>query len=329
MVPSFRTAGPVMLLLLSLAAASCADASAPFHADPQFNKTKGGGPNSGNPSVTSVDPPYAYQGEVINGVRIFGSNYAEGAQAAWERNGVPDPRIVVHQTRYVSASELEADITILEDAEMGAYNVAVTLVGGKRGVGIESFEVKSRVTNPTPTFYVPNSGSDITGDGTVTAGTESVYANRTCSLSTVVYRDGTGDAILDMPTKLSGNPKSCPGLRTLRFRWPDGYQESLVTRVNVGAAGASGATGIYGIPPGASNTMAMNIQIPASKRCTTLKFRWYYLGDTSRPSVGGEDVTVTALAPTVWRVVGQKAECTRPDGTLAPIEMSVVLTIVE
>lgn len=72
--------------------------------------------------------------------------------------------------------------------------------------------------------------------------------------------------------------------------------------------------------------MPLNIAISGSTRCTILKFRDYYLGDPSRPSVGGQDAWVTRSGST-WQVSAGAAECVRPDGTFEPITLSVSFTI--
>jgi hypothetical protein len=132
--------------LLALLALACGEQSTSFDPDPQFNKggAKGGG-GSGDPTVTAVDPSHGRQGETIANVRISGSNFVSGAEAEWWRNGAPDLRIAVLATRFISSTQLEADIAIAADAELSLYDVAVKLPGGKRGVGIESFEVTTAV----------------------------------------------------------------------------------------------------------------------------------------------------------------------------------------
>jgi hypothetical protein len=92
------------------------------------------------PSVTAADPPFGKQGEVGYRVRITGSGFEPGAQASWERNGVPDPKLTVRSTEYVSSTELVATIDIASDAELDLYDVAV-MSGRGKGIGTEMFEV--------------------------------------------------------------------------------------------------------------------------------------------------------------------------------------------
>lgn len=109
----------------------------------------GGGKNGGGLSVSRVDPSFGRQGQVVLGVRIAGSGFDNTAIAQWERAGVVDPRVTVLATRFLSSSELEADISIDEEADLDLYDVAVSLSGGKRGVGAELFEVTTAVAMGT------------------------------------------------------------------------------------------------------------------------------------------------------------------------------------
>lgn len=97
--------------------------------------------------VTRTDPAEAEQGETLE-VRIFGDGFSEDADVAWERDGVLDDFITVHNVTYVSRTELVAAIRVAIDTELGLYDVAVTRKR-KKGVGSEAravapdiFEVK-------------------------------------------------------------------------------------------------------------------------------------------------------------------------------------------
>jgi uncharacterized membrane protein len=92
-------------------------------------------------SVQSADPAFGHRGDVHLKVAIAGSGFTQGANAKWERNGVPDPKIAVFSTEFVSATKLIATVDIALDADLALYDLAVTLVGGKKGIGTEKFEV--------------------------------------------------------------------------------------------------------------------------------------------------------------------------------------------
>jgi probable HAF family extracellular repeat protein len=93
------------------------------------------------PTVTSVNPSYGHQADALVTVRIVGSGYDVGSAASWERDGVADAKITVHETRFVSSGELSATISIAADATIDLYDVAVTTSTRKKGIGMERFEV--------------------------------------------------------------------------------------------------------------------------------------------------------------------------------------------
>jgi len=97
-------------------------------------------------TVNAADPPYGNRGESGKQVRVFGSGFAAGDQASWQRNGVADPKIQVLTTQFVSSSELLATISIAADADLAFYDIAVLRPGRKGGIGTTLFEV----TQATP-----------------------------------------------------------------------------------------------------------------------------------------------------------------------------------
>ena len=104
------------------------------------------------PKVTATNPSTGTQGQRL-AVSVLGSGFNSTAVASWERNGASDPGVTIHSTAYVSSTEVIADITIAEDAEIALYDVAVeVLVDGtrKKGVGVEKFEVLSGAPSNQP-----------------------------------------------------------------------------------------------------------------------------------------------------------------------------------
>ena len=100
-----------------------------------------GGPSG--VAVTSVNPDSAYQGDSLVSVRVFGSGFAAGARATWVLNG-DTTHVHTTSTTFVSATEVIAVIKVDPDAPVAKYDVAVTLLTGKKGVGAEMFAVKTR-----------------------------------------------------------------------------------------------------------------------------------------------------------------------------------------
>jgi hypothetical protein len=141
MITNRGLAQRILVVLSGMAAlAGCADRPIPSGIEPDVflaRKTGGG------PTVASTDPAMGGQGMRLL-VRILGSGYNATAVASWERNGAADPKVVVNATTFVSSSEVVADITIADDADLDLYDVAVEIMtdgGRKKGVGAEQFEV--------------------------------------------------------------------------------------------------------------------------------------------------------------------------------------------
>jgi hypothetical protein len=86
-------------------------------------------------------------------VRVLGTGYDRGSRATWALKGdttFAATRIKTNSTRYVSSTEIVANITIAADAPLALYDIAVTTAGGKHGVGIELFTVAPFHANGGP-----------------------------------------------------------------------------------------------------------------------------------------------------------------------------------
>jgi probable HAF family extracellular repeat protein len=94
----------------------------------------------GDPTVTSVVPDSAARGVTLD-VSVRGSGFDAGSAVTLEREGAPAAGITTNSTTFVTPRRLVANISIAADADVGAYDVAVTTSGGRKGVGIESFTV--------------------------------------------------------------------------------------------------------------------------------------------------------------------------------------------
>lgn len=147
-----RWTGLSMILLAAAVTVSCSEGSESLLEPSALSIAKGGTKGSGGgkgPSVSSVDPAHGQQGETID-VTVYGSDFDESSQATWELDGVPAERVRTNDTRYVSSTELVANISIASTAELDLYDVAVTAQGGrKKGVGIEMFEVTQAIALAT------------------------------------------------------------------------------------------------------------------------------------------------------------------------------------
>jgi hypothetical protein len=95
------------------------------------------------PTVRETDPSFAPQGTTLE-VRVLGTGYDQGSGAVWALQGdtaFATTRVKTNSTTFLSSSELRANITIEGDASLALYDVVVVTKGGKRGIGIEKFEV--------------------------------------------------------------------------------------------------------------------------------------------------------------------------------------------
>lgn len=90
-------------------------------------------------TVKSVDPDSVPQDTTVD-IRVIGSGFDVGAEAAFLLDGQPDPRVRTNSTRFVKSTELVANVTIALDAIPARYDAQVTL-RGKKGIGTELLAV--------------------------------------------------------------------------------------------------------------------------------------------------------------------------------------------
>ncbi|HEX6434259.1 MAG TPA: hypothetical protein VFZ87_08440, partial [Gemmatimonadales bacterium] len=92
-------------------------------------------------AVKSVDPDSVRQDTTLN-IRVLGSGFDASAQAAFLLNGASDPKVRTNSTRFVSSTEVVANVTIALDAEPDLYDAQVTLLSsGRKGIGTEKLAV--------------------------------------------------------------------------------------------------------------------------------------------------------------------------------------------
>lgn len=117
----------------------------------------GGGKGGSDPTVDDTDPGSASQNTTLD-IRVFGSNYDAGSSVDLLLDGAATGKVNTNSTTFVSDRELIANVTIAADAEPELYDVQVTTSRGKKGVGIELFEVVT-------TAELLTVGSGVIGDG--------------------------------------------------------------------------------------------------------------------------------------------------------------------
>lgn len=146
---SFRIRGRVFLGAVAtvVAMSSCTDTSeVPTAAgdSPGLQYAKGG--STAGPTVSLATPAYGERGETGKPVTISGSGFSVGASVTWERNGAVDPSITVHSAVVVSSTRIDATISIASEAELSFYDIGVTNLDRKKGVGTEMFEVTTAIS---------------------------------------------------------------------------------------------------------------------------------------------------------------------------------------
>lgn len=146
----FPAAGLRAVTLLAALGLGCGDPR-PTEPDavPAFAKSGGTGP-----TVTATSPSFGDQGTVNLDVQVIGSGFDQGSQAAWDSGGAPYPRITVNSTKFVSSTQLTANITIAANAAVQYYDVAVTTSAGRKGVGTELFTVTLATPIPGATSAI-------------------------------------------------------------------------------------------------------------------------------------------------------------------------------
>jgi hypothetical protein len=174
----------VILAIAAFIAACTDDASSRIAAPGTPTFAKSGGTTG--PSVQSTNPSYSHRDTTLD-VHVLGSGFSAGAKAAWSLAG--DTTLVhVNRTTYVSSGEVIANVTVPAGAPLATYDVAVTLLSGKKGVGSELFEVTAAEPLLLSGRVVDN--NDLGG---IVGGTDTAfYYDDTCGVINLGAAEGWG-----------------------------------------------------------------------------------------------------------------------------------------
>lgn len=131
------------LTILALGVVACSDADPVVPDDLTVEAAKRGG--GGFPvKVKETDPPDAEQDTTLD-VRVLGSGFDDGATVTLLLAGQAKPgEVRTNHTTFVGDGELIANVTIDLEATIGLWDVEVMTIRGKKGIGIEMFEVKEK-----------------------------------------------------------------------------------------------------------------------------------------------------------------------------------------
>ena len=129
--------------MLAVGVLGCSDRDPVLLDDLAIQAAKGGG--RGTPvKVEETDPPGAEQETTLD-VRVLGSGFDDGAEVTLLLGGQAAPEEVrTNHTTFVGDGELVANVTIDLEATVGLWDVEVMTLRGKKGIGIEMFEVKEK-----------------------------------------------------------------------------------------------------------------------------------------------------------------------------------------
>jgi hypothetical protein len=138
-----RGTGALIVALMGLLACSDPGPTAPT-TPVVMAAARGGGHGGGidaTPVVETADPNEAPQDTSLT-VRVRGSGFDRGSTVEFLLDGQATTGMTVNRTKFVSDTDLDAELTIAADAETAAYDIAVTTSRGKKGIGTEMFTVK-------------------------------------------------------------------------------------------------------------------------------------------------------------------------------------------
>ena len=294
-------------------------------AGPSYAKGGGGGGGGGSGGggsivVQTVNPPSAVRDTTID-VTITGSGFASGARAVWSVAG-DTSQVHVKSTKFVSSTQLIAQIEVPATATVASYDVEVMLRDGKKGIGAELFEVL--IGDPLASFHFPvGAAVDVRSDDLYQTAGYSVYSTGVCGVYAKMYATGSlasgGDATMQTNNNRYRDHK-CPAYpRTLTLTYSDGVVETAPVFMNV----RNVQSGISSIGIGATVKRALAIQTP---RCEQLLWSSVRQG----VPIPADSVLVTRLASDTWRVQSQpppnnKASC-QANGVV--YDMDVDFTVV-
>jgi hypothetical protein len=281
-----------VMLLVAASIVACAVERVPTAAVSVQGSSAAARASSGGVVLGTVTPDSANLGTVLD-VVVRGSNFATDARVDFALNGLKDSsQIRTNSTRYVSSSEVVANITVSSTATSGQWDV---MMSGKTGIGTETdvFTVK----DPSATWVMSSTDATLAvrGDGLYATNGASSYADGTCKVQAKIYAtsefSGTGDATIEMTGGQKGN--AC--VRKFVYTYPDGLSETRASNGNLIAVHGPA----FAIPVGQTIKRKLNLNSNGG-RCGRLLFGEGPLGGT-----GSDSVNVTRVSGGMWHVESQ------------------------
>lgn len=109
------------------------------------------GDATSDPVVDATDPGAAPRDTTLD-VEVLGDNFEPGSTAEFLLDEIETDDITTNETRYINKKRLVANITVSIDAATELYDVRVTTPPGRKGVGLELFEVALDTVSMELTF---------------------------------------------------------------------------------------------------------------------------------------------------------------------------------
>ena len=188
------------LLLLGLQACEPGSPTDPVEGELLSARGTGGGKTTGI-TISALDPDTVPADTALT-IRVLGSGFTAGSQVSWNLAGTPTTKVATTgPVAFISSKELRVPVTIQTDAPLTSYDVVVTAVGGKKGIGVEMLEVVAKFEPlPEPEWAVNSRAEAINEDGVVVGSASDGYGLRALKWTPdgqgwVVEELGSGRAI--------------------------------------------------------------------------------------------------------------------------------------
>lgn len=280
------------------------------------------------PTVDATDPNQAPQGATLD-VLVLGSNFNDGSTAQFLLSGKATPKVKTNSTAFVSATQLRANITIALDAVVAPYDVQVTALGGRKGIGIEKFAVLQQGPpgqwDPPQLTVTFREGLDGTTDG--------VRGDDVANSPYVALAHISGNGTL-MFWLGAGSPRFVK-IKTTAF---DGVTRNRIFTNNHSNPGGDDSFGLLGMVNGSSGSAVFEAELNVSSTAPYEVLR--YGKDCSGTGSGGGVVvpankvvttrsadgrtwTITGLNGVHCKKVGKKPGLSLV-GTAGPFSMTLV-----
>lgn len=288
-----------------------------------FNAAQGGVAAAGDPVVSEVQPPAAPQDTTLD-IRVLGANYDRGSRVDLLIDGLPTDKVVTNSTRFRNQGELIANVTIAADATVTRYDVLVTTGRGKKGIGIEKFEVQLKTGAPfacvdDPHEQLPLSltvrgaaGDALLGDGLGSYASGTDGSVHLASNGNLMFWVGDRPRSIQVTTSLF-----------------NGSTTDRIYTNNHGNPGGENACGFHGMVNGSQGTAVLEVELDDQG---IVRYGKNCQGDLGTVVPGTEATTTRSLDGNTWTIEAQsgihckvtkvKGKTVMTEGTAGPVKLT-------